>query len=104
MERDSDPCLPVRIQEPSIALAERLNQPVPCRGERRTRFVNCGAEAVENAVKIARHPTRRPDVICFDIAFHGRTLLTLTLTSRVHPYQWHLGALAPATLAARVGS
>ncbi len=58
-------------------------------------FVNSGAEAVENAVKIARYYRRRAGVICFDNAFHGRTLLTLTLTSKVPPYKWHLGTLAP---------
>jgi 4-aminobutyrate aminotransferase/(S)-3-amino-2-methylpropionate transaminase len=64
-------------------LAERLKQLVPCRGERKTLFVNSGAEAVEHVVKIARHHTHRPGVICFDNPFHGRTLLTLTLVSKV---------------------
>jgi 4-aminobutyrate aminotransferase/(S)-3-amino-2-methylpropionate transaminase len=89
------PCFHVMMYEPYIALAERLNQLVPCRGERKTLFVNSGAEAVENAVKIARYHTRRPGVVCFDNAFHGRTLLTMTLTSKVRPYKLHLGALAP---------
>ncbi|MGD0264373.1 MAG: aminotransferase class III-fold pyridoxal phosphate-dependent enzyme [Candidatus Methylomirabilota bacterium] len=78
-----------------IELAERLNQIVPCRGERKTLCVNSGAEAVESAVKIARYYRRRAGVICFDNAFHGRTLLTLTLTSKVPPYKRHLGTLAP---------
>ena len=89
------PCFHVMMYEPYIALAERLNQIVPCRGEKKTMFVNSGAEAVENAVKIARYHTRRTGVICFDNAFHGRTLLTMTLTSKVRPYKLHLGALAP---------
>ena len=89
------PCFHVMMYEPYIALAERLNQIVPCRGQKKTMFVNSGAEAVENAVKIARYHTRRAGVICFDNAFHGRTLLTMTLTSKVRPYKLHLGALAP---------
>ena len=90
------PCFHVMMYEPYIQLAERLNQLVPCRGEKKTMFANSGAESVENAVKIARHHTRRPGVICFDNAFHGRTLLAMTLTSKVRPYKWHLGAMAPA--------
>lgn len=89
------PCFHVMMYEPYIALAERLNQIVPCRGEKKTMFVNSGAEAVENAVKIARYHTRRPGVVCFDNAFHGRTLLTMTMTSKVRPYKLHLGAMAP---------
>ncbi|HYL81175.1 MAG TPA: 4-aminobutyrate--2-oxoglutarate transaminase [Candidatus Acidoferrum sp.] len=89
------PCFHVMMYEPYIALAERLNQIVPCRGEKKTMLVNSGAEAVENAVKIARYHTRRPGVICFDNAFHGRTLLTMSLTSKVRPYKLHLGAMAP---------
>jgi len=89
------PCFHVMMYEPYVQLAERLNQIVPCRGEKKTMFTNSGAEAVENAVKIARYHTRRTGVICFDNAFHGRTLLTMTLTSKVRPYKLHLGALAP---------
>ncbi len=94
------PCFHVMMYEPYIALAERLNAVVPCRGEKKTMFVNSGAEAVENAVKIARYHTRRAGVVCFDNAFHGRTLLTMTLTSKVRPYKLHLGALAPAVFRA----
>ena len=50
-------------------------------------FVNSGAEAIENAVKIARHATKRPGVLCFEDGFHGRTLLALSLTSKVSPYK-----------------
>ena len=89
------PCFHVMMYEPYIELAERLNQIAPCRGEKKTMLVNSGAEAVENAVKIARYHTRRPAVVCFDNAFHGRTLLTMTLTSKVRPYKLHLGAMAP---------
>jgi len=90
------PCFHVMMYEPYVELAERLNRLVPCRGEKKTMFVNSGAEAVENAIKIARYHTGRAGVICFDNAFHGRTLLTMTLTSKVRPYKLHLGALAPA--------
>ena len=89
------PCFHVMMYEPYIQLAERISQIVPCRGEKKTMFANSGAESVENAVKIARYHTRRAGVICFDNAFHGRTLLTMTLTSKVRPYKLHLGALAP---------
>jgi len=89
------PCFHVMMYEPYIQLAERISQIVPCRGEKKTMFANSGAESVENAVKIARYHTRRVGVICFDNAFHGRTLLTMTLTSKVRPYKLHLGALAP---------
>ena len=89
------PCFHVMMYEPYVQLAERLNQIVPCRGEKKTMFANSGAESVENAVKIARYHTRRAGVIAFDNAFHGRTLLTMTLTSKVRPYKLHLGALAP---------
>ncbi|HWU37207.1 MAG TPA: 4-aminobutyrate--2-oxoglutarate transaminase [Candidatus Acidoferrum sp.] len=89
------PCFHVMMYEPYVALAERLNRIVPVRGQKKTMFVNSGAEAVENAVKIARYYTRRAGVICFDNAFHGRTLLTMSLTSKVRPYKLHLGAMAP---------
>lgn len=94
------PCFHVMMYEPYVELAERLNRIVPCRGEKKTMFANSGAESVENAVKIARYHTGRAGVICFDNAFHGRTLLTMTLTSKVRPYKLHLGALAPAVFRA----
>ncbi len=90
------PCFHVMMYEPYVELAEQLNKRVPCRGTKKTMFVNSGAEAVENAVKIARYHTRRAGVICFDNAFHGRTYLTMSLTSKVRPYKLHLGAMAPA--------
>lgn len=90
------PCFHVMMYEPYVELAERLNRLVPCRGEQKTMFVNSGAESVENAVKIARYHTRRAGVVCFDNAFHGRTYLTMSLTSKVRPYKLHLGAMAPA--------
>jgi 4-aminobutyrate aminotransferase/(S)-3-amino-2-methylpropionate transaminase len=94
------PCFHVAMYEPYVRLAERLNALVPCRPPRKTMLVNSGAEAVENAVKIARYHTRRTGIICFDNAFHGRTLLTMTLTSKVRPYKLHLGAQAPGVFRA----
>jgi 4-aminobutyrate aminotransferase / (S)-3-amino-2-methylpropionate transaminase / 5-aminovalerate transaminase len=80
-------CFSVTPYEPYIAVAERLNALAPGKFAKKTFIVNTGAEAVENAVKIARAYTKRPAVICFEDAFHGRTLLTLSLTSKTHPYK-----------------
>ncbi len=80
-------CFQVVAYESYIALAERLNQLTPGKFPKRTFFVNSGAEAVENAVKIARFYTKRPAIICFEDAFHGRTLLGMALTSKTHPYK-----------------
>jgi 4-aminobutyrate aminotransferase / (S)-3-amino-2-methylpropionate transaminase / 5-aminovalerate transaminase len=80
-----------------VALAERLIGLVPISGELRAGFFNSGAEAVENAVKFARSHTKRPAVIAFEGAFHGRTLLALSLTSKTHPYKAGLGPFAPET-------
>jgi 4-aminobutyrate aminotransferase / (S)-3-amino-2-methylpropionate transaminase / 5-aminovalerate transaminase len=85
----------VVMHEPYIGLAERLNALVPGTDERRTLFVNSGAEAVENAIKIARAATERAAVIAFDGAFHGRTLLGLSLTGRALPYKANFGPFAP---------
>jgi 4-aminobutyrate aminotransferase/(S)-3-amino-2-methylpropionate transaminase len=81
--------------EPYIRLAERLSALVPISGETRAAFFNAGTEAVENAVKLARLHTGRHAVIAFEGAFHGRTLLALTMTSRTHPYKTGLGPFAP---------
>lgn len=75
-------CFGVTPYEGYVALAEKLNALAPISGQKKTMFVNSGAEAVENAVKIARAYTKRPAVICFEDAFHGRTLLTMSLTSK----------------------
>jgi 4-aminobutyrate aminotransferase/(S)-3-amino-2-methylpropionate transaminase len=84
-------CFSVTPYEGYVQLAERMNQIVPGKFPKKTLFVNSGAEAVENAVKIARCYTRRPAVICFEDAFHGRTLLTMSLTSKTHPYKAGFG-------------
>ena len=80
-------CFAVTPYEDYVALAEKLNALAPGKAPKKTIIVNTGAEAVENAVKIARAYTKRPAVICFEDAFHGRTLLTMTLTSKTHPYK-----------------
>ena len=89
-------CFMVGSYEPYIEVCRRLGELSPCRGgEQRSLLVNSGAEAVENAVKIARAATGRPAVVVFDNAFHGRTLLAMTMTSKVVPYKRGFGPFAP---------
>ena len=88
-------CFMVVMYEPYVALAKRLNQITPGRFEKKTVFFNSGAEGVENAIKIARSYTKREAVICFENAFHGRTLFTLSLTSKVKPYKFGFGPFFP---------
>jgi 4-aminobutyrate aminotransferase/(S)-3-amino-2-methylpropionate transaminase len=78
-----------------VELAERLIELAPVRKPAKAAFFNAGTEAVENAVKFARSYTKRPAVICFEGAFHGRTMMSLTLTSKTHPYKAGLGPFAP---------
>jgi 4-aminobutyrate aminotransferase / (S)-3-amino-2-methylpropionate transaminase / 5-aminovalerate transaminase len=78
-----------------VELAERLCALAPVRKPAKAAFFNAGTEAVENAVKFARAYTGRPAVIGFEGGFHGRTLLSLTLTSKTHPYKAGLGPFAP---------
>jgi 4-aminobutyrate aminotransferase / (S)-3-amino-2-methylpropionate transaminase / 5-aminovalerate transaminase len=78
-----------------VELAERLLALAPFRGDAKAAFFNAGTEAVENGVKFARAFTGRPAVIAFEGAFHGRTLMSLTLTSKTHPYKAGLGPFAP---------
>jgi 4-aminobutyrate aminotransferase/(S)-3-amino-2-methylpropionate transaminase len=80
-------CFSVTPYEGYIAVAEKLNALAPGKFAKKTLLVNSGAEAVENAVKIARAYTRRPAIIAFNDAFHGRTMMTLSLTSKTHPYK-----------------
>jgi 4-aminobutyrate aminotransferase/(S)-3-amino-2-methylpropionate transaminase len=89
-------CFMVGMYEPYVKACRRLAELSPCRGEdQKSILVNSGAEAVENAVKIARVATGRPAVVAFDQAFHGRTLLTMTMTSKVVPYKRGFGPFAP---------
>src|SRR6266516_3417342 len=78
-------CFSVMMYEPYIELAERLVKLTPGEFPKKALFFNSGAEAVENAVKIARWATERPAIIVFDNAFHGRTLMTMTMTFTVKP-------------------
>jgi 4-aminobutyrate aminotransferase / (S)-3-amino-2-methylpropionate transaminase / 5-aminovalerate transaminase len=80
-------CVQVTPYESYVQLAERMNQVTPGQFPKKTLFVNSGAEAVENAVKIARAATGRPGIIAFEDAFHGRTMMALSLTSKTHPYK-----------------
>jgi len=80
-------CVQVTPYEGYVELAERMNQVTPGKFAKKTLFVNSGAEAIENAVKIARAYTNRPAMIAFEDAFHGRTMMTLALTSKTHPYK-----------------
>ena len=89
-------CFMVGIYEPYVDTCRLLAELSPCVGaQQKSILVNSGAEANENAVKIARAATGRPAVIVFDNAFHGRTLLTMTMTSKVHPYKAGFGPFAP---------
>ncbi len=80
-------CFSVAPYAKYIELSEKLNSLVPGNFPKKTILVNSGAEAIENAVKIARCYTHRPAIICFEDAFHGRTMLTMSLTSKTHPYK-----------------
>ena len=95
LDRLQHACFMVAPYEPYVALARELCRIAPIAGETRAALFNSGAEAVENAVKIARRATGRPAVLAFDPGFHGRTLLTLTLTSKTTPYRDGFGPFAP---------
>jgi 4-aminobutyrate aminotransferase/(S)-3-amino-2-methylpropionate transaminase len=89
-------CFMVGVYEPYVETCRLLAELSPCAGaEQKSILVNSGAEANENAVKISRAATGRPAVVVFDNAFHGRTLLTMTMTSKVHPYKAGFGPFAP---------
>jgi len=88
-------CFMVNPYEPAVKLAEEVCQITPGDFPKKAVFLNSGAEAVENAVKIARYYTGRPAILVFDNAYHGRTLLTMIMTSKVKPYKWKFGPFAP---------
>jgi 4-aminobutyrate aminotransferase len=89
-------CFMVAAYEPYVDVCRKLGELSPCRGsDQKSILFNSGAEAVENAVKIARAKTGRPAIIAFDRGFHGRTLMTMTLTSKVKPYKKGFGPFAP---------
>src|SRR3989441_6949707 len=87
LDRFLHTCVQVTPYESYIRLAERLNNPTPGKYPKKRLCVTSGAEAIENAVKIARAYTGRPAVIAFEDAFHGRTMMALALTSKTHPYK-----------------
>lgn len=91
MEHYTHTCFQVMPYEPYVALAERLNALAPGDDAKKTLFLTTGAEAVENAVKIARAYTRRSAIIAFSGGYHGRTIMTLGLTGKVQPYKLGFG-------------
>ena len=95
LERFSHTDFTIVPYEVYVTLAERLTELAPVRKPAKAAFFNAGTEAVENAVKFARSFTSRPAVIAFEGAFHGRTLLSMTMTSKTHPYKAGLGPFAP---------
>lgn len=95
MQRFTHTCFQVLMYEPYIALAERLNALAPIQGRRKTAFFTTGAEATENAIKIARAATGRSGVIAFTGAFHGRTVMASAMTGKVAPYKKGLGPVLP---------
>ncbi|MBD2865304.1 4-aminobutyrate--2-oxoglutarate transaminase [Paenibacillus oceani] len=94
-------CFHVAMYEPYVELAEKLALLTPGRFPKKAMFLNSGAEAVENAVKIARKFTGRSGIVSFSRGFHGRTLLSMSLTSKVKPYKFGMGPFAPATYKAQ---
>ncbi len=95
LERFTHTCFAVAPYESYVALAERLNGLVPGAHEKKTALFSSGAEAVENAVKICRRASGREGILVFEHAFHGRTLLGLSMTSKVKPYKLGFGPFAP---------
>jgi len=90
-------CYHVVQYDSYVELAKRLTQLTPGDGPKKAMFVNSGAEAVENAVKMAKKYTNKQGVLSFNSAFHGRTLMTMSLTSKVKPYKQGFGPFAPET-------
>ncbi|GAA4710729.1 4-aminobutyrate--2-oxoglutarate transaminase [Brevibacillus fulvus] len=90
-------CFHVMMYEPYVKLAEKLNEITPGNHSKKTFFLNSGAEAVENAVKLARKYTGRKGIISFERGYHGRTLMAMSLTSKVRPYKYQFGPFAPET-------
>lgn len=88
-------CCMVTMYEPYVQLAAKLNSFTPGDFPKKTAFFNSGAEAVENSIKLARRFTKKTAIVALEGAFHGRTLMTMTLTSRVKPYKYGFGPFAP---------
>ncbi len=94
-EKFTHTCFMVLPYEEAVCVADHLCKAVPGNFDKRAILVNSGAEAVENAVKIARYATNRQGIICFENAFHGRTYLGMSLTSKVMPYKFGFGPFVP---------
>lgn len=88
-------CFSVMMYESYVELSERLSKLAPGDFPKKAALFNSGAEAVENAVKIARYASGRPAILVFDNGFHGRTLLTMSMTAKVRPYKYRFGPYAP---------
>jgi len=88
-------CFMVNPYEPAVLLAEKLCQITPGDFPKKAVFLNSGAEAVENAVKVARYATKRQAIVVFENGYHGRTLLTMTMTTKVKPFKLGFGPFAP---------
>jgi 4-aminobutyrate aminotransferase/(S)-3-amino-2-methylpropionate transaminase len=95
LDRFTHLCFQISMYEPYVELAERINAITPGSHEKRTFFANSGAEAVDNAVKVARRATGRQAIVCFEHAFHGRTYLGMSLTSKSVPYKAGFGPFVP---------
>jgi 4-aminobutyrate aminotransferase/(S)-3-amino-2-methylpropionate transaminase len=95
VDRFTHTCFMVTPYEGYVAVCEALNRLTPGNHDKRSMLVNSGAEAVENAVKIARYATGRQAVVVFDQGYHGRTLLTMTMTAKSMPYKHGFGPFAP---------
>lgn len=90
-QRLTHACFQVTTYEPYVAVAEELNRRAPGPSPKKSLLLSTGAEATENAIKIAREYTRRPGVIAFSHGYHGRTLLALSMTGKNAPYKQHFG-------------
>jgi 4-aminobutyrate aminotransferase/(S)-3-amino-2-methylpropionate transaminase len=88
-------CFHVALYESYVELAARLNELAPGEFPKMTMFANSGAEAVENAIKVVRYAKQRPAIICFENAFHGRTYMAMSLTSKIKPYKLGFGPFVP---------
>lgn len=95
VQRFTHTCFMITPYEPYLAVCEELARVTPGEHEKRSALFNSGSEAVENAVKVARHATGRAAVVVFDHAYHGRTNLTMALTAKVMPYKHRFGPFAP---------
>jgi len=103
-EKFTHTCFMVNPYENAVRLAQRLTKITPGDFSKKVLFVNSGAEAVENAVKIARYYTKKSGIVVFDTAYHGRTCLTMTMTAKVKPYKWGFGPFAPEIYHAPFGN